>query len=272
MTVDVKSWDKYRVRPGSRVRLGSLAPDSTDFCQEKKSARKELKACRKEIDELLSRLAAEQQRSFVLVLQGVDASGKDGAVRNAFTGINPQHCRTVSFKAPDREEQLHDYLWRVYRALPAKGEIGVFNRSHYEDVIALQARGELSRKDARTRLRQIDDLERTWSENAIVLRKCLLHISRKEQAARFNARLENPDKHWKLEGAAFKDRKLRWKFVSAYEEVLSRTSTDQAPWYVVPADHKWYRDLAVAGIVLDALRQMEPRLPMPKLDLSRFKL
>jgi len=272
VTIDLENWDKYRVAPESRVRLGSMAANSTEFCQDKKSSRKELKACRKEIDELLARLAAEQQRSLLIVLQGVDASGKDGAVRKVFTGINPQHCKVVSFKEPDREERLHDYLWRIYRALPARGEMGIFNRSHYEDVIVLQGRGELTRKDALIRLRQIADLERTWNENAMVLRKCFLHVSRKEQTARFKARLQNPEKHWKVEESDFKDRK-RWpKFMSAYDEVLSRTSTAQAPWYIVPADHKWYRDLAVAGIVLGALRQMGPRIPKPKLDPSRFKL
>ncbi len=268
----VEGWEKYRVRPDSRVLLGSIAADSMEICGDKKSARKELKACRKQIDELLACLAAEQQRSLLIVLQGVDASGKDGAVRKVFTGMNPQHCKVVSFKEPDREEWLHDYLWRIYRALPARGELGIFNRSHYEDVIVWQARGELARKDALIRLRQIADLERTWTENGMVLRKCFLHISRNEQTARFKARLENPAKHWKLGESDFKDRKLWPKFVSAYEEALSRTSTARAPWYIIPADHKWYRDLAVARIVLDALRQMGPRVPMPKLDLSRFEL
>jgi len=272
VTIHLENWDKYRVATKSQVRLGSMAADSTDFSPDKKSAREELKACRKQIDELLARLAAEQQRSLLIVLQGVDASGKDGAVRKVFTGISPQHCKVASFKEPDREERVHDYLWRIYRALPTRGEMGIFNRSHYEDVIALQARGELTRKDGRIRLRQIADLERTWSENAIVLRKCFLHISPKEQTARFKASLQNPEKHWKVEESDFKDRKLWPKFMSAYDEVLSRTSTAQAPWYIIPADHKWYRDLAVAGIVLDALRQMWPRIPKPKLDPGRFKL
>ena len=256
----------------SRVRLGSIPADSTDFCGDKKDARKELKAWRKEIDEKLTALAAEGQRSLLIILQGVDASGKDGAVRKVFTGVNPQHCKVVSFKEPDREEQAHDYLWRVYRALPAKGELGIFNRSQYEDVIVGRARGTLAGKDALARLRQIADLERTWTENGIVIRKCFLHISRKEQTARFKARLDNSAKHWKVEESDFKDRKLWPRFMSAYEEVLSRTSTVQAPWYIIPADHKWYRDLAVAAIVLSALRAMRPRIPKPKLNSRRFKL
>lgn len=267
-----EDWDQYRVKPESRVRLHSIPADRTDFCADKETARKELKSRRKEIDELLAALAAEDQRSLLIVLQGVDASGKDGAVHKVFTGVNPQHCKVVSFKEPDREERQHDYLWRIYRALPAKGELGIFNRSHYEDVIVLRARGELSKKDTHVRLRQIADLERTWTENAIAIRKCFLHISRQEQSARFKARLENPEKHWKVEESDFKDRKRWTKFMSAYTELLSRTSTEHAPWYIIPADHKWYRDLAIASITLAALRSMRPRIPKPKLDRRQFKL
>ena len=259
-------------QPGARVSLGKLATDTTALCSDKKSARKGLKNYRQQIDQLLAVLAAEQRRSLLLVLQGVDASGKDGAIRKVFTGVNPQHCKIVSFKEPDREERAHDYLWRIYRALPAMGELGVFNRSHYEDVIVWKARGGLSHKDALTRQRQIAEIERTWTENDMVIRKCLLHISRKEQAARFKARLENPQKHWNIEKSDFQDRKLWPRFVSAYDEAISRTTAPHAPWYIIPADHKWYRDLAVAGIVLGALRSMRPRIPIPKLNRHRFRL
>ena len=272
MTIALEKWNKYLVAADGRVRLARMPANSTDLCDVKKSARKQLKEYREQIDELTAALAAEQQRTLLIVLQGVDASGKDGAVRKVFTGVNPQHCKVVSFKEPDREEQLHDYLWRIYRALPAKGELGVFNRSHYEDVIVWQARGRLSIKDAHTRLRQIADLERTWTENETVVRKCFLHISRKEQAARFKSRLENAEKRWKVEESDFKDRRLWPKFMSAYERVFSRTSAVHAPWFIIPSDHKWYRDLAVAGIVLGALRAMHPEIPKPELDLRQFKL
>jgi PPK2 family polyphosphate:nucleotide phosphotransferase len=267
-----ETFERYRVKPGTRVRLDRIATDATDLCPDKKAARKELKACRKQIDELLGRMAAEQERSLLVILQGVDASGKDGAIRKVFTGVNPQHCKVVSFKEPDREERLHDYFWRIYRALPGRGELGVFNRSHYEDAIVLQARGELSKKDALVRLRQIAEIERTWAENRIVLLKFFLHISRAEQAARFKARLDNPEKHWKLQESDFKDRKLWPKFMAAYDEALTRTPTKQAPWYIIPADHKWYRDLAIARIIAAALAKMHPRVPKPKLDLDVFKL
>jgi PPK2 family polyphosphate:nucleotide phosphotransferase len=265
-------FEKYRVAPGTRVRLDRIATDVTDLSPDKKAARKELKVCRKLIDQLLGRLAAEQERSLLVILQGVDASGKDGAIRKVFTGVNPQHCKVVSFKEPDREERLHDYLWRIYRALPARGELGVFNRSHYEDAIVLQARVELSKKDALVRLRQIAEVERTWAENRIVPIKFFLHISREEQKRRFEARLYKPEKHWKLQESDFKDRKLWPKFMAAYDEALSHTATKQAPWYIIPADHKWYRDLAIARIIGATLKSMHPRVPKPKLDLDRFKL
>jgi PPK2 family polyphosphate:nucleotide phosphotransferase len=272
MSIALGKWDKYLVAAGSRVRLEEMPAGSTDYCGEKKAARKELKDYRKQIETLLETLSAEKQRSLLIILQGVDASGKDGAVRKVFTGVNPQYCKVVSFKEPDREERAHDYLWRIYRALPAKGELGIFNRSQYEDVIVGEARNELSRKNSLIRLRQIAEIEKTWTENDIVIRKCFLHISRKEQTVRFKARLENPEKHWKLEESDFKDRKLWPRFMSAYEEAIAHTSAPHAPWYLIPADHKWYRDLALAGIVLGAMRDMRPHIPMPKLDRRRFKL
>ncbi len=272
MTIALKHWESYRVSPGTKARLGTIPSDATDFCEDKTSARKELKYLRKQINALAETLAIENQRSLLIILQGMDASGKDGAVKKVFTGVNPQHCRVFSFKEPDREECEHDYLWRICRALPAKGELGVFNRSQYEDVVTVRARGVIPRREAHMRLRQITDLERAWTENGIVIRKLFLHISREEQTRRFKARLDTPEKRWKVQESDFADRKLWPEFQSAYEEILSRTSTLVAPWYILPADHKWYRDVAVAGIVLATLKKMRPRIPIPSLELKRFKL
>lgn len=265
MSTELAKWQSYIVAPGAKVRLRSVSPDATDYCADKPTARSELKRYRKEIDELIRVLAAEQQRSLLVVLQGVDASGKDGAVRKVFTGVNPQNCRVINFKEPNREELAHGYLWRVYRSLPVKGELRVFNRSQYEDVLVPRARGAMSVKESHLRLRQIADVERVWAENGIVIRKFFLHISREEQTRRFQARLDNCEKHWKVKESDFSDRELWPKFQATYEDVLSRTSTRLAPWYIIPADHKWYRDVAVAGIILATLRAMKPRLPMPKL-------
>jgi PPK2 family polyphosphate:nucleotide phosphotransferase len=268
----LKQLESYRVEAGDKVRLAEISADLTQYCDSKKDARVQVKRYRKEIDELTAVLAAENKRSLLVILQGVDGAGKDGAVRRVFTGVNPQYCKVVSFKQPDREECDHDFLWRVYRAMPAKGELGVFNRSQYEDVLVPQAHGELSRSEAHQRLAQITDMERTWAENGTVIRKFFLHISRAEQTERLQARLDTPEKHWKVEESDFKDRKRWKKFQSVYEELLGRTSTPHAPWYVVPADHKWYRDLVVAGIVLATLRSMRPRVPRTKLDGKLFTL
>lgn len=272
MSASLQSWESYRVRPGTHVRLGKVAADATDFCDEKKKAREELKRLRRQINELAETLAIENKRSLLVILQGMDASGKDGAIKRVFTGVNPAHCKVVSFKPPDREEAEHDYLWRVIRAMPAHGEIGVFNRSQYEDVVALTGRGEMGRKEAHMRLRQIAETERAWAENGTLVRKLFLHISRGEQTERFQKRIDTPEKHWKLQVSDFEDRRHWSKFQRVYEEVFERTATEYAPWYIIPADHKWYRDVAVAGIVLGALREMKPKIPMPKLDVSKFKL
>ena len=266
MSVSLRDWNDYRVKPGHRVRLASVQTDDHEWCADKDAGRELLKAYRAEIDDLLALLAAEQKRSVLIVLQGMDAAGKDSAVRRVFTGVNPQNCRVVSFKEPDREEQAHDYLWRIYRAMPARGELGVFNRSHYEDVLVGKTHGDLSPKEAKIRVRQIRDMERIWSENQTVLRKFFLHVSRKEQTKRFKARLDRPDKHWKVESSDFKDRKLWPKFQHVYEEIIEGTATEESPWYIVPADHKWYSDVVIAGVLLATLRHLHPRIPKPKLS------
>lgn len=272
MGIALRKWERYRLTPGSTPHLSRLATDATELCDDKKQARKQLKTYRKQIDKLAAILAAENKRTLLVILQGMDASGKDGAVKKVFTGVNPQHCHAVSFKAPDREELEHDYLWRIYRAMPSIGELGVFNRSHYEDVVARQARGDIPRSEGLMRLRQIADLERAWSENGIVLRKFFLHISPREQTDRFRKRLDNPKKHWKIDPSDFADRKHWSRFQSVYQEALGRTATRHSPWYIIPADHKWYRDVAIAGIVLSALRQMHPHLPHPPIDRNQFTL
>lgn len=272
LSISLQSWESYRVKPGARVRLAKVAADATEYCDDKKEAREELKQLRKQINELAETLAIENKRSLLIILQGMDASGKDGAVKKVFTGVNPAHCKVASFKPPDREEAEHDYLWRVIRAMPAHGEVGVFNRSQYEDVVALAGRGEMGRKEAHMRLRQIAEMERAWAENGTTVRKLFLHISRGEQTERFQKRIDRPEKHWKLQESDFEDRKHWPKFQRAYEEAFEQTATEFAPWYIIPADHKWYRDVAVAGVVLSALKEMKPRIPVPELDMSRFKL
>ena len=262
----------YRVALGKRVDLAAAATDVMEPYSGKKEARAELKLLKKQVDELVRRLGAESSRAVLVVLQGVDAAGKDGAVRRVFSGLNPELCHVTAFKEPDAEERKHDYLWRVHRAMPEKGVLGVFNRSHYEDVLVLRARGKLSKQETEMRLRQIADAERGWSENGITLLKFFLHISRDEQSQRFQARLDNPEKRWKIEESDFADRK-RWpKFQRAYEEAIFHTARKHAPWYIVPADHKWYRDVVIAEVLLDALRRMNPKYPRRSVKNLRSKL
>lgn len=270
MPIPLRAWERYRLKPGAIIRLDRMRADATYLCDAKDDARKALKQYREKINDLASVLAAENKRALLIVLQGMDAAGKDGAVKKVFTGVNPQHCQVVSFKPPDREELEHDYLWRIFRALPEDGKIGIFNRSHYEDVVARQGRGEIQRKEAAMRLRQIADIERAWVENGTTVRKIFLHVSRAEQDRRFQKRLDNPAKHWKVDESDFDDRRHWPRFQNAYEEALARTAARERPWYVIPADHKWYRDLAVAGIVLAALKFMAPRLPHPNLDVKKL--
>ena len=272
MTIERSETERYLVRPGEKLRLSAIPADSTGRYTGKKQARAELKPCRKEIDRLARILAIEGKRSVLIVLQGVDASGKDGAVRHVFTGVNPQMCKVTSFVEPDAEERSHGFLWRIYRAAPAAGELAVFNRSHYEDVLVPRARGILSIRDTRMRIRQMADFERTWAENGIVMRKFLLHISRDEQARRFQARLDTPDKHWKVKASDFSDRRLWPQFERAYEDAIARTARQYAPWYIIPSDHKWYRDIAIASVLLDTLRSLNLTIPHPKIDRGKFKI
>lgn len=265
-------WDRYLVRPKSAIRLEQLSTAETSLCPDKKEAKKLLKQYVRDIDELLDTFAVEEKRSLLVVLQGMDASGKDGAIRKVFTGVNPLHCRATSFKEPDPVEKAHDYLWRIYAVLPARGQLAIFNRSHYEDVVVAAAREKHSPQLIRMRLQEIADVERIWSENGTVIRKFFLHVSPEEQKRRLQERLDNPGKHWKLDESDFADRRHWDRFQQIYQEALSRTSTDDAPWYVIPADRKWYRNIAIAAIVCSTLHDLRPRLPHPRIDRSRFQL
>lgn len=265
-------WDRYIVRPDTAIRLDQIPTGETSLCTDKQKARKLLKHYVRQIDELLDTFAIEEKRSLLVILQGMDASGKDGAIRKVFTGVNPLHCRATSFKQPDAVEKSHDYLWRIYAVLPARGQLAIFNRSQYEDVVVAAAREKHSPQLIRMRLREIADVERIWAENGTLIRKFFLHVSAEEQKRRLQARLDNPDKHWKLDESDFSDRRLWPHFQQIYQETLSRTSTDYAPWYIIPADHKWYRDIVIAGTVLATLRALRPRLPHPAVDRSRFEL
>ncbi|MEZ5102319.1 MAG: polyphosphate kinase 2 family protein [Thermoleophilia bacterium] len=221
-----------------------------------------------ELAPLQNRLWAESTRAVLVVLQGMDAAGKDGTIRRIFTGLNPQGCRVASFKAPTPTELDHDYLWRVHAVCPARGEIGIFNRSHYEDVAVVRVHELVPEATWRRRFRHIREFERTLAEEGTAIVKIFLHISKEEQRERLQARLDDPEKRWKFRLGDLDDRK-RWDdYQAAYEEAISETSTEWAPWHVVPADRKWVRDVVVSHLLVDTLKGLDPRLPEPAEDLT----
>jgi PPK2 family polyphosphate:nucleotide phosphotransferase len=256
---DVAMW---RVRPGAKVRLHARDPASTAGAPGDRAATEQaLLPLHDELFALQDRLWAESTRSLLVVLQGLDASGKDGTIRHVFRGVNPQGTTVSSFKQPTREEQAHDFLWRVHRRTPGAGEIGVFNRSHYEDVLVVRVHGLVPEPVWRARYDRINAFEQLLAHGGTTVIKCFLHVSFEEQGRRLRARLDDPRKRWKASPADFAERALWDDYQRAYTDALERTSTDTAPWYVVPADHKWYRNWAVSQVLLHTLESMDPRYP-----------
>lgn len=257
---------RYLVRRGAKVRLDDHDPDDTAGW-EKEAARQALLENRERLAALQGMLWAERKHALLIVLQGMDTSGKDGTIRNVMHGVNPQGCRVTPFRAPSEEELLHDFLWRVHKVVPARGEIGIFNRSHYEDVVAARVRGLVPARVWRARYEQINVFERLLADNAVVIVKFFLHISNDEQRQRLEKRLRDPAKNWKLSPGDLEDR-ARWPdYVRAYQDALSRCSPAHAPWFVVPADKKWFRDLVVSSILVETLEGLRLRWPAPVMDL-----
>ncbi|MBA2632004.1 MAG: polyphosphate kinase 2 family protein [Chloroflexi bacterium] len=261
--------DLLRVAPGSTPDLTAIDPAGTPgFDGDKDAARDRLKELRDELADFQERLWAEARQSLLIVLQALDAGGKDGLIRKVVTAFNPQGTRVASFGVPTDEELRHDYLWRVHAATPGKGRIAVFNRSHYEDVLVVRVNELVPEPVWRERYDQINAFEAHLAATGTRIVKLYLHISRDEQRRRFQKRLENPDKHWKWSSGDLETRS-RWDdFQAAYTDALTRCSTAAAPWFVVPADAKWYRDLAAAEILAETARSMDPHWPEPEEDLS----
>ena len=255
--------DELRVKPGSAPRLDKRDPDARVGAAGKQEGLERIAKLVERLGVLHTRLYAEATRSVLLVLQGMDASGKDGTIRTVFTGVNPQGCRVQSFKAPTVTELDHDYLWRIHNVCPARGEIGIFNRSHYEDVVAVRVRKLAPEEVWRPRYEQICSFERLLTEEGTAVVKVFLHLSRDEQRRRLQERIDDPEKRWNFRVGDLDDRALWDDFAAAYEDALHQTSTDWAPWHVVPADHNWSRNLAVAEILVAALERLDPKLPKP---------
>ena len=258
--------------PGATAALSDAdarLPDDVDL--DKKALDRELDQLTERLDELQRRLHAEGARALLVVLQGRDASGKDGTMRKVFGPLDPLGVVATSFKAPTEEELRHDFLWRIHRAVPGRGAFGVFNRSHYEDVLVVRVRGLAPESVWRPRYEQINLFERILVENGTVVLKFLLHISREEQRERLLARLNDPEKYWKFNANDLAERELWDQYTEAYGEVLARTSTEAAPWCVVPADSKRVRDVLVARTVVETLERMDPRWPGPPPELEALR-
>lgn len=244
--------------------------DTQGITRNKKEVRNRLKALRQRIAELQERLYAESKQSLLVVLQAMDTGGKDSTIRAVTKGINPQGTWVRNFKAPSSRELARDYLWRVHQEVPPKGYIGIFNRSHYEDVLIVRVHGWASPEVIEARYDQINDFERLLTSTGTRIVKFMLHISKDYQLSRLRRRLERPDKHWKFNPGDLEERALWYDYQEAYEVALQRTSTAAAPWYVVPAENRWYRNLLIAQTIVDTLEDMNPSFPAPDFDLAEY--
>lgn len=253
----------YLIKPHDRVRLGKLRTVAASGPQNEAAAAPLLAKHREHLDTLQEVFYASQQFAMLIVLQGMDTAGKDGTIRHIFSGINPQGCQVTSFKTPTPLELRHDFLWRAHVAVPPLGMIGIFNRSHYEDLLFPRVHKEISAKQVRSRIEEINRFEDLLWENHVVVLKFFLHISHEEQTRRLQARLDTPKKHWKLSPGDFAERKFWPQYQEAYEELLTGTSRKTAPWFVVPSDHKWQSHLAISAVLADAMKQLKLKYPAP---------
>jgi PPK2 family polyphosphate:nucleotide phosphotransferase len=264
------SVDHYRIPHGATVDLGAL--DTRDVAlypeMSKSTARRELASLRKRLSELQRVLWADGGHALLLVLQAMDTGGKDGTIRNVLSGVNPQGVDVTGFGVPTELERSHDYLWRVHARTPAKGRIGVFNRSHYEDVLVVRVNELVPEAQWSRRYDHIRAFEQLLADEGTTIRKVMLHISRDEQKERLQARLEDPTKNYKFNPNDLDTRRHWDAYMAAYEDAISRTSTDEAPWYVVPADRKWYRNLVVTRILIEALEALDLGYPVAGADPS----
>jgi len=262
----------YLVAPHKTIKLSDYDPDDTGSMRSKSHANATLAKHREKLFRLQELLYADASRALLVVLQGLDAGGKDGTIRHIFTGVNPQGCQVTSFKEPTPEELEHDFLWRVHRRVPARGMIGIFNRSHYEDVLVVRVHGNLSQKELSHRFDEINSFEEMLVRNGVVILKFFLHISKDEQRNRLQARLDHPTKYWKVSPSDLKERSNWDKYVQAYEDVFRHSSRERAPWYIIPANKKWYRNVVISQILVDTLSGLKLAYPKPKFDISHLEV
>jgi PPK2 family polyphosphate:nucleotide phosphotransferase len=263
--------NKFHVVPGSRVRLQDFDPMFADKHETKTSALPKIRKLQQRMDELQFRLYAEHKRSLLICLQAPDAGGKDGVVRHVIGSMNPQGCRVVNFKQPTPEELAHDFLWRIEGETPRRGEVVIFNRSHYEDVLVVRVHDLVPEDVWSKRFEQINDFERRLVSNGTCVVKFFLHISKDEQLRRFKQRLDDPARRWKISEADYSEREYWDRYGEAYEDALSKCSTEDAPWFVIPSDHKWFRDLAISRIIVTTMENLGIELPEPAVNIDEIR-
>lgn len=264
--------EKYRVPSKGKISLKDFDPNETDlFDGSKKDGIEALAEVNADIEKLQEQLYAEGKHKLLVVLQATDTGGKDGTIRAVFEHVNPQGVKVASFKVPSSVELAHDYLWRIHQQVPAKGEIVIFNRSHYEDVLVVRVHGLVSEKVWSKRYEHIKDFERMLADEGVTILKFFLHIDENEQAERLLARVEDPTKQWKFSPGDLEERKLWKEYQDAFEDMVNKTSTDWAPWYVIPSNKKWYRNLVIAQIVRDTLKGFEMTYPTPAENLEQYR-
>lgn len=263
--------ERFRVEPGADMRLAAVDPADTGLAKSKAAAKEVLAGDLDALHDLQWSLYAEGRQSLLIVLQAPDAGGKDGTIRSIFTAFNPQGCQVQSFKVPSTLERSHDFLWRVHPYAPPRGGISIFNRSHYEDVLVVRVRNLAPEAVWRARYDHINAFERLVASNDTRILKFYLHISKEEQLARFAARLDKPAKNWKISEADYEERALWDDYAAAFEEAFARCSSDIAPWFVIPADKKWYRNFIIARIVREEMQAMNFQIPRPSVDLEDIR-
>jgi PPK2 family polyphosphate:nucleotide phosphotransferase len=262
---------RFVVEPGASVRLSKIDPAFKDKHESQDSAKQEIEKHVERMAKLQYLLYADGSRSLLVVLQALDAGGKDGVVRHVFSAMNPQGTSVFSFKQPSSLEASHDFLWRAHLRAPGKGEVVIFNRSHYEDVLVVRVHKLVPKPEWSKRYESINDFEKMLVENGSQILKFYLHISPDEQLERFKQRLDDPQRHWKISETDYSERELWSDYIEAFEEAMERTSTMHAPWYVIPSDHKWFRNLAISEIVADTLDDMDLKLPPTKVDIADIR-
>ena len=261
----------FRVKPGKKVDLDNLGADFKPDNLDRKEVEQQFGSLTEKLRDLQHLMYAEDKRSLLVVLQGRDAAGKDGTIRQVFGPMNPQGCRVTSFKVPSKIEAAHDFLWRYHFAAPRRGMVGIFNRSHYEDVLVVRVHDLVPKKVWSKRYDHINAFEKLLADNGTLVLKFYLHIDREEQLERFKKRIDNPKKNWKISGADYSERPYWDSYTKAFEDAISKCSTDNAPWFVIPANRKWFRNLVIADIVVDAMEGLKMRYPDPSVDMEEIR-